>query len=416
MSKFKVGDRIRPIAADAEYVNGYWKKYFAEEHGSAPHYFVRDVSGSEIGVSNKNHGASVVFWNPSRFEPLYSSCAAAEVDNLADEYGAARRVFREGDMVRVVRHCNWRGSDIKMGVPVGETRKIVRKSAQLADEGVDTFSLEGDDRYFYTPMNLEHVAPATALRIEAGKFYKTRDGRKVGPMFLQKDSFVWFDTDPKSGHGWYDCGSVYKGGDKSDSDLIAEWTDEPAIISFGADRVPGYRFTKSNPPKSGDRVALRDQGTFTVEKVVGDQVQFTDRLPTWMLWDDENSSGCTLIEAAHIVSSIADIVARHSQTGTAIVAVLENGQPRPATRPYVHATASAAETEASRLARTNPGKEFGVYTLGTVAKVEKTYDHEWQWLAAGGDTKEAARKLKEAAGIPLQSAKSAVGYWLAVAA
>ncbi|TPM59367.1 ribosomal protein L7/L12 [Mesorhizobium sp. B2-2-4] len=111
-------------------------------------------------------------------------------------------------------------------------------------------------------------------------------------------------------------------------------------------------------------------------------------------------------------TTIADIVARHSQTGTAIVCVLENGQPAPATRPYVHTTASAAETEANRLARTNPGKEFGVYTLGTVAKVEKVYDHEWQRLAAGGQKINAIRELRGITGLGLATAKDAVEDWL----
>lgn len=55
-----------------------------------------------------------------------------------------------------------------------------------------------------------------------------------------------------------------------------------------------------------------------------------------------------------------------------IVALVKNGQPRPADRPYVHASVAAATTEAERLARNNPGQEFAVYqrVAGRVAEVQ----------------------------------------------
>lgn len=328
MSKFKVGDRVRLTKDNDGYGVAGDTGYVVIENGGA------DDCRVKFDRTIRDRHEWWVLW--SGMEHIYSSCAAAEVDSLADEYGGGRKVeFREGDMVRVVRHCNWHGSDIKMGVPVGETRKIVRKTAQLANEGVDTFLLEGDDRYFYTPLNLEHAAPATAttLRIEAGKFYKTRDGRKVGPMSKFYDDGRCYSSDNLLRGGlWKPGGTAWFDGVKDSPDLIAEWTE----------------------------------------------------------------------------LTLADIVARNSQIGTAIVAVLENGQPRPATRPYVHTTASAAETEANRLARSNPGKEFGVYTLGAVAKVEKTYDHEWQRRAMSGDFCGAKRILRDTSGITNTEASAAV--------
>jgi hypothetical protein len=55
-----------------------------------------------------------------------------------------------------------------------------------------------------------------------------------------------------------------------------------------------------------------------------------------------------------------------------IVALTKNGQPRPADRPYVHASVAAATREAERLAKNNPGQEFAVYqrVAGRVAEVE----------------------------------------------
>ncbi|KAB2694088.1 hypothetical protein F9K79_20900 [Ochrobactrum sp. Kaboul] len=75
------------------------------------------------------------------------------------------------------------------------------------------------------------VADATgkpALTIETGKFYRTRDGRKVGPM--RRQAFGWvaskriIATDQCD---WYEGGnfSLYR---DREHDLISEWVDEPA--------------------------------------------------------------------------------------------------------------------------------------------------------------------------------------------
>lgn len=53
-----------------------------------------------------------------------------------------------------------------------------------------------------------------------------------------------------------------------------------------------------------------------------------------------------------------------------IVAVVDNGRPSPAHRPHVHTGEAAAVTEAERLARANPGKQFDVWrrVTGRVAE------------------------------------------------
>lgn len=58
-------------------------------------------------------------------------------------------------------------------------------------------------------------------------------------------------------------------------------------------------------------------------------------------------------------------------SGHCIVALTKNGQPLPATRPYIHNSVQAAIEEAERLARNNPGQEFVVYqrVAGRVAEV-----------------------------------------------
>ena len=69
------------------------------------------------------------------------------------------------------------------------------------------------------------------MQLEEGKYYKTRDGRKVGPMIdLDNGS-----SDPWKAYlpgeeitYWHDSGSHW--GDIRPSDLIAEWTDELTAI------------------------------------------------------------------------------------------------------------------------------------------------------------------------------------------
>lgn len=72
------------------------------------------------------------------------------------------------------------------------------------------------------------------MKIEAGKYYRTRDGRKVGPMIMW-DS----EVDHKWQIGCGECTTIYtpNGDIWNDrgvhceviavAELIAEWTDEP---------------------------------------------------------------------------------------------------------------------------------------------------------------------------------------------
>lgn len=74
---------------------------------------------------------------------------------------------------------------------------------------------------------------AQKLKLEAGKYYKTRDGRKVGPMV------VWLDSDIEGAHKWHEGpeggNRFVEGGDIWATDgtskygcptLIAECTEE----------------------------------------------------------------------------------------------------------------------------------------------------------------------------------------------
>ena len=69
------------------------------------------------------------------------------------------------------------------------------------------------------------------LKIEAGKFYRTRDGRKVGPMRIyevEDETFDVFDDGDHWGlNGLHAEGDPDFGHDPC-QDLIAEWTDAMA--------------------------------------------------------------------------------------------------------------------------------------------------------------------------------------------
>ncbi|PWE52337.1 hypothetical protein DEM27_31790 [Metarhizobium album] len=109
--------------------------------------------------------------------------------------------------------------------------------------------------------------------------------------------------------------------------------------------------------------------------------------------------------------------ASHGVDPTAIVALIEDGQPKPAARPYIHNTVGAATAEANRLAAKHKGQEFGVYVLNGTFQVPKpTYDHEWQRLAAAGQKVNAIKELRAITGLGLATAKNAVEDWAARAA
>jgi hypothetical protein len=319
---------------------------------------------------------------------LYSSCAAAEVDNLAAEYGAPKAKFKVGDRVRRINHDN------NPTMVVG-TEWTVAKLKKYCDD--DYLEFEGGEDG--NAINFEHVAvaPATAtLQIQAGKFYKTRDGRKVGPMEAWDSAVTHKWQEVGGSNNFNGGGDIWRddGTSHYSPNLVAEWTDEPAATAGGAKFKVGDKVKNTKVPEAG---------VGTVTEVRGDgeyQVNYAD---TWYGY-------CTDYDSDMVAAptSIADIVARHSQTGTAIVCLLENGKPKPSTVPFVHGSTYLAATEATRLANVHKGKEFGVYTLGEVKKVERTFDHEWQRLAVKPTKSDAIAEFKRLTGCTTAQARRIV--------
>ena len=92
----------------------------------------------------------------------------------------------------------------------------------------------------FEPLPVAAEAQPVALKIEAGKFYCTRDGRKVGPMHLYYDDGSCFGSNGTfTGGLWKPDGSAWFDGAKDSPDLIALWQDEPAAATTASnDNAP----------------------------------------------------------------------------------------------------------------------------------------------------------------------------------
>jgi hypothetical protein len=244
-----------------------------------------------------------------------------------------------------------------------------------------------------------------SLKIEAGKFYKTRDGRKVGPMrvdHFHDREYGWTVDHPFSssiGKAWRSNGTFGTViGVKHDADLVAEWNNEAVAEASNDNAQPKF--------KVGDRAECTlGCGKATVKFVRSDGRFLVD-------WDD-GSIG-TVFWADNDFNLVTPAT---PTTTTAIVALIENGQPKPSSTPHVHTSTGAAETEAKRLAGKHKGKKFGVFTLtNTHEEAAPVYDQKWQNLAALGLKIDAIKELRDLASLDLLSAKRAVDAFVEKAA
>ena len=130
------------------------------------------------------------------------------------------------------------------------------------------------------------------MKIEAGKYYRTRDGRKVGPIELSEPSRGWATAPGYLNSTWYtqenqvygDCVGRVSIHGECPRDLIAEWTDEPAT------------------PKPSPFVTRRElvpgvYGKISVIKDDMDEVHI--ECNEWLTADE-------LDEAAHLFSQLAE--------------------------------------------------------------------------------------------------------------
>ena len=243
--------------------------------------------------------------------------------------------------------------------------------------------------------------PAT-LKIEAGKFYKTRDGRKAKiERSHYGDTYDFVATveglpgnkvykkDGKHGSRWIANNPI--------DDLISEWIDEPVAKPSNDNAQPKF--------KVGDRVEITANDNY--------RVNFVGSFGTIKTAPTNAAAGfrVELDDGREFPFWPSEMTVRPSSAlpTTTIVALIEDGQPKPSSTPHVHASTGAAEAEAKRLAAKYKGKQFGVFTLtATHEEAAPVYDHKWQNMAALGLKIDAIKELRAVAGLDLLSAKRAV--------
>jgi ribosomal protein L7/L12 len=263
-------------------------------------------------------------------------------------------------------------------------------------DGVNLYGNNGKEHWLIQTKDLQPAPPAApaTLTISAGRYYKTRDGRKVGPIVVaQRRDDPWPWKLASGTHYYRNDGHScpgYADGHRDAVDLIAEWVDEPATIA--KDNAAPAKF------KVGDRVTGTAPGRGIITgKIV--QVDIHDDDMTYSVLPDGSEYPLWAYNnTIELVSS-----------PTAIVALIEDGVAKPATRPVVHTTEEAAKREADRLAGIHKGQQFGVYVLSAASQEEKpTYEHEWQRLAADGKKINAIKELRSITGMGLKPAKDVV--------
>lgn len=323
-----------------------------------------------------------------------------------------------GDRVRVTYGHRWNGEGVVDFVHGGSTN-VRMETGEFAG------CVGGFAAVFIEPLPVAAEAQPATLKIKAGRYYRTRDGRKVGPMErMVHPVFTWASDDC-----YYDETGRATHLDIS-NDVVAEWVDEPAAqpakplvaatVDYRADEYgSGVRQAEKPKFKVGDKVRYKDPdyGIATVVRVqtdgrvvvdthgewgicterpdslelvandnapvaqqpvakfkVGDKVDYLrDRDGQWLgvtidrvemttfgtmgYWGRGRDGHTGLFDDHDIILS------RPTTQPTAIVARIDNGQPKPNPVPFVHSTVASAQAEAERLANVHCGKKFGVYVL-----------------------------------------------------
>ncbi|UYE95786.1 hypothetical protein HAAEEKHM_00066 [Sinorhizobium phage AP-16-3] len=231
--KFKVGDRVRRVEPSI------WPNDFG-------------VVGEEYTVLDivEDTGSLVIF----------EGCKGAS--QSAFELVEQPWQPKVGDRVQRVKGYN-PGSNIGHIATVLEVEDI----SAYDDEGPWLKFTDGTSGYAssFEPLPVAAEAQPAALKIEAGRYYKTRDGRKVGPV-AQKSGYMEAGGYHYSNTG--ECCFLGQSGDDTypEFDLIAEWVDEPAV----APTAP-VAATASN-----DNAAVASQRAYKVGDKVRSLVDWCD--------------------------------------------------------------------------------------------------------------------------------------------
>ncbi len=316
MAKFKIGDRVRRINS---------QNFEDMKIGDTGEVIHVDAGGDCMVRADKS---------------------AANRFNFARnlELVQAKWEPKVGDHVRIV------SAELShKRIHIGEEFTIERETYKVGDN--KTWAGKGGGGFYvWRADELELVATAAAeLQVEAGKFYKTRDGRKVGPIVRGTSGDRFWKSDdlglPGYGAFWCKSGAFYPGSEFK-FDLVAEWVDEPNASN---DNSAPTKF------KIGDIVKFRDDYGSSSNR--GKKATVVN-VSTWGIQVDVGGSRGVSTERPSSLELLST-----AANPTAIVALIEDGSPKPATRPKVHTDQDSAVKEAERLALLYPGQEFGVFVL-----------------------------------------------------
>ena len=155
------------------------------------------------------------------------------------------------------------------------------------------------------------------MKIEEGKYYRTRDGRKVGPVEWSKYGKQFATAPGFAGDQWYTQWNVHSGftgrssinGEFQD-DLIDEWTDVPAapkrLMQNWEKYLSGYNQNSKPPCKNTSPFVTRRElvpgvyGAFSVGPIDSMNRLHVMQGEAKMLTADE------LDEAAHLFAQLAE--------------------------------------------------------------------------------------------------------------
>ncbi|MEL4072247.1 hypothetical protein WKW50_19080 [Ochrobactrum sp. GPK 3] len=182
----KVGDKVRCLVTEFDVRKGELYEVL-EVQDSGRVWFLDDVS-----------------------DRFYLDVDEYELLPVAEATG--KPAFKVGDRVVALK-------DSAYSIKKGSISTVVRVDG-------DHISIRKENGTF-DGWRAEYFALAPSLTIETGKFYRTRDGRKVGPM-VHATYGDWFYVRGDAG-SWRHNGAVDDAyTERQFGSLIAEWVDEPA--------------------------------------------------------------------------------------------------------------------------------------------------------------------------------------------
>ncbi len=196
MGNLKVGDKVRSLVTQMDVRAGEL-------------YEVKTVSDGDVWVIDDVG------------DNWYLTSEEFEILPVAAKAPEDKPAFKVGDRVRLTID---EGEGRNSG-SIGVIEEIKNNYARvLFDAPFDGWGKTG--RNWHAQLSDLVVAP---LKIEAGKYYRTRDGRKAGPMEIWPLGGWHSDRAeyPLNGGVWLQDGSAKYHGAKDSPQLISEWVDEP---------------------------------------------------------------------------------------------------------------------------------------------------------------------------------------------